>query len=222
MMPPPSTSSRCGTPSSCSAPVESTTRGSFCGMNGSVSGSEPAAMIACSKPTVVVRSLGELDLQLVRRGEAAVTADRGDLALFGQPGETAGEPADDTVLPRPQLADVDPRSAERDAVLAHLLGLGDDFGGVQEGFGRYAANVEADPAERRPAVHHHDLLAEVGGPERGRVAARSGTEDEHLRGDLTVCRRRPAGRRGRAHVGSRRGRRCRRRSRPRRRCAGRR
>ena len=30
------------------------TRGSDAGMNGSVSASEPAAMIACSKPTVVV------------------------------------------------------------------------------------------------------------------------------------------------------------------------
>ena len=41
-------------PSSSSAPVESSTRGSSCGTNGSVTGSEPAAMIACSKLTVVV------------------------------------------------------------------------------------------------------------------------------------------------------------------------
>ena len=54
MIPPPMTSSRRGTSLSSSAPVESMTRGSEAGMNGSVSASEPAAMIACSKPTVVV------------------------------------------------------------------------------------------------------------------------------------------------------------------------
>ena len=48
MMPPPMTSSRFGTPPSSSAPVESMTRGSS-GMNGSLMGSEPAAMMHCSK-----------------------------------------------------------------------------------------------------------------------------------------------------------------------------
>ena len=51
MMPPPMTSSRGGTSPTSSAPVESMTRGSDAGMNGSVIASEPAAMIACSKPT---------------------------------------------------------------------------------------------------------------------------------------------------------------------------
>ena len=41
-------------PSSSSAPVESITRGSSCGTNGSVTGSEPAAMMAWSKETVLV------------------------------------------------------------------------------------------------------------------------------------------------------------------------
>jgi len=40
------------------APVESITRGSSCGMNGSCTGSEPAAMIAASKDTVVVDPSG--------------------------------------------------------------------------------------------------------------------------------------------------------------------
>src|SRR2546423_1285396 len=54
MIPPPSTSSRSGTPSSSRAPVESITRGSSCGTKGSVTASDPAAMIAWSKLTVVV------------------------------------------------------------------------------------------------------------------------------------------------------------------------
>ena len=40
------------------APVESMTRGSSCGMNGRVTGSEPAAMIAASNDTVVVEPSG--------------------------------------------------------------------------------------------------------------------------------------------------------------------
>ena len=42
-----------GMPSISSAPVESMTRGSSCGMNGSMTGSEPAAMIAWSNETSV-------------------------------------------------------------------------------------------------------------------------------------------------------------------------
>ena len=52
MIPPPMTSSRGGTSLTSSAPVESMTRGSA-GMNGSVIASDPAAMIACSKPTAI-------------------------------------------------------------------------------------------------------------------------------------------------------------------------
>ena len=144
-------------------------------------------------------AFGQLDLQLVRRGEPAVAPDGGDLALPGQPGQAAGEPPDHAVLPLPQLVQVDGGRTERDAVLAHLLGLGDDLGGVQQGLGRDAADVEADSAEGRPAVHEHDLLTQVGGSERGRVTARPGAEDEDVRRDGTgpglMARRRarPAG-----------------------------
>ena len=130
-------------------------------------------------------ALGQLDLQLVRRGEPAVAPDGGDLALPGQSGQAAGEPRDHALLPGPQLVDVDRRSAERDAVLAHLLGFSDDLGGVQQGLGRDAADVEADSAQGWPAVHKHDVLAQVGRPERGRVAARPGAEDEYVCGDVT-------------------------------------
>ena len=56
MIPPPSTSSRSGMSVRSSAPVESITRGSSCGTNGSAIGSEPAAMTAESNETVVVPS----------------------------------------------------------------------------------------------------------------------------------------------------------------------
>ena len=58
MIPPPSTSSRSGMSSRSSAPEESITRGSSWGTNGSRTGSDPAAMIAESKLTVVVDPSG--------------------------------------------------------------------------------------------------------------------------------------------------------------------
>ena len=81
-----------------------------------------------------------------------------------------------------------PRSASRSIVgaakerpcAAHLLGLGDDLRRVQQRLGRDAADVEADPAQRAAGVDHHDLLAQVRRPERGGVAARPGTQHQHL------------------------------------------
>jgi len=55
-MPPPMTSIRFGIAGSASAPVEVTTRGSS-GRNGSITASDPAAMIAFSKPTETVPPL---------------------------------------------------------------------------------------------------------------------------------------------------------------------
>ena len=66
MIPPPSTSSRSGMLSRSRAPVESMTRGSSCGMNGSVTGSEPAAMIAASKRDGGGRAVGAGDGDHVR------------------------------------------------------------------------------------------------------------------------------------------------------------
>ena len=170
-----------------SAPVESITRGSLCGMNGSVTGSEPAAMIACSKLTSVVPPSASSTSTWYGRDEPAEARDDGDLALPGQAGEAAGEPLDHAVLPAAQLVEVDSRGAEHDAVLAHLLGFGDDLGGVQQRLGRDAADIEADAAERRPAIDQHDLLAEIGGAEGGGVAARPGAEHQHLGSDVACA-----------------------------------
>ena len=70
MIPPPSTSSRSGMVSRSRAPVESMTRGSSCGMNGSRTGSDPAAMIAASKLTVVVDPSGPATVSML--GEVKV------------------------------------------------------------------------------------------------------------------------------------------------------
>ena len=165
-----------------SAEVESSTRGSSCGTNGRRTGSEPAATITWSKPTTVVDPSGVVTY--TRCGETnGRSLQRRDLALLGQAGQAADEPADDAVLPRAELVEVDRRRGERQAVLAHLLGLGDDLGRVQQRLRRDAADVEADPAERVAARRRHHVRA------RGR---RRGTP----RCSHRDRRRAPAARRG--------------------------
>ena len=87
----------------------------------------------------------------------------------------------------------------------HLVALADDLGGVQQRLGRDAADIEADATQRRPALDQHHLLAEIGGAERGRVAAGPGAQDQHL--GVQVARRRdrrPRGRSRRRRLGDRR------------------
>ena len=168
-------------PPSSRAPVESITRGSECGMKGSVTGSEPAAMIAFSKVTVLVpppfgcsttSSLGE-----AKRPTPLTTV---TLRALARPGEAAGQALDHAVLPVAELVEVDLRGGEGDAVAAHVDRLVHHLGGVEEGLGGDAADIEAHPAQGRPALDQHHLLAEVGGAEGGGVAAGAGAQHQHL------------------------------------------
>ena len=137
-------------------------------------------MIACSKLTVFLPPLGLLDLELVERGEPADALDDRDLARLGEAGEPAGQLLDHAVLPAAQRVDVDGGCGEADAEMAHLLGLGDHLGGVEQRLGGDAADVEADAAQGRPALDQDDLAAQVGGAEGGGVAAGAGAQHQHL------------------------------------------
>ena len=116
-------------------------------MKGRVTGSEPLAMIACSKRHDLRRAVLGAHFELVHGDEPAGPGDDADLALLGETGKAAGEALDDAVLPAAQLAEVDRRLGERDAVGAHVAAFGDDLGGVQQRLRRDAADVEADAAE---------------------------------------------------------------------------
>jgi hypothetical protein len=124
------------------------------------------------------RAAVRADLNLAGGDEPAGALDGADLALAREARQAAGEPADDAVLPAAQDVQVDPRVAEADTAGAHLPGFGDHLGGVQQRLGRDAAHVQADPAEDGLPVDQGHLLAEVGGAEGGRVAARSGAEHQ--------------------------------------------
>ena len=129
---------------------------------------------------VLARAVGHFHLDMVRVEEGAVAAHDVDLAPLGHAGETAGQLADDLVLVRAQLVDVDLRRGEADAEGAGVPRFLHDRGDVQQGLGRNAADVEADAAERRVAFDDDRLHAEVGRAEGRRVAAGAGAEDEHL------------------------------------------
>ena len=128
-------------------------------------------MIACSKLTVLA-CRRPIDLELVRRGEPADAATTVTLRCLASP---ARPPVSRLTTPSFQ-----PRSfpmsivrlAERRCRARPSPRFLDHLGGVQQRLGRDAADVQADPAELRPALHQHDLLAQIGGPEGGGVAAR--------------------------------------------------
>ena len=120
--------------------------------------------------------------------------DHRHLAPLGEPGEPAGQLLDHALLPAAQAIDVDLRLGELHPEVLHLLGFGDDLGGVQQRLRRNAADVQADAAERRVALDQHHLLAEVGRAERRGVATRPRAEHHDLGVDVAAGRRRPRSR----------------------------
>ena len=157
-MPPPITSRRPGRSGSSSAPVESMMRGSS-GRTGSAIGSEPAAMMHCSKRNA---------LRLARRCVTSMTCglrnwpvprSTSTLRCLASPASPPVELRHDLVLPVAQLGEIELRRAELDAVRGHRARLIDDLGRVQQRLGRNAADVQAHAAERRPAIDQRDLQA---------------------------------------------------------------
>ena len=98
------------------------------------------------------------------------------------------------------------RLVEVDAVGAHLLRLGDHPRGVQQAPSTGCSRRSGRRRRAARSARQDRLEAEVGGAERGRVAARPGSEHEHLRVVVGLARRRGWGRRRtRAAVGRRSG-----------------
>ena len=129
----------------------------------------------------LLRAVGIHDLDAMCRDKARRATDDSHLALLRQDREARGQLADDAVLPLLERGRVDFGFLEADAVLRHGLRLLDHARGVQERLRRDAADIEADAAELRPAVHQRDGQAEIGRAECSGVAARSCADDEELR-----------------------------------------
>ena len=126
------------------------------------------------------RSRGVAHFDLVRRYEHARAANDLHLALLRHHREPAGEASHDLALPFEQLRRFDLRLAEVDAVNVHFFGFFDHLRGMQQRFRRNASDVETYAAERRPTLDQRHFHAEIGRTKRGGVAARTGTEHDHV------------------------------------------
>jgi hypothetical protein len=91
--------------------------------------------------------------------------------------------------------------ADVDAELFEAVtGFLEELGGVQQGFGRNAAGVEAGAAMGAALVDHGDLEAELGGADGADVTAGSGADHHEIIGShvTTFQRGEVAGRAGRS------------------------
>jgi hypothetical protein len=126
------------------------------------------------------RSAFALDRESVRAVETPGPPHHLHLAALREVGEARRQLADDLLLEGAQLAEVDPRLAEIDAMGGRRLHFGHEGREVEQRLGGNAADVEAHAAQRGVALDQHDPLAQVCGAEGRRVAARPGSQDQHL------------------------------------------
>ena len=118
--------------------------------------------------------------EYVRAHEPPGAAHHIDLALLHEDLESAGQLRDYRALPGTQALQVELRRAESDAARAHLLGILDDLGGVQERFRRNAADVEAHAAELL-FLDAEDFLPKLGRADRRYISAGASADHEDLR-----------------------------------------
>ncbi len=110
-----------------------------------------------------------------------------DLRLLQQSGNTAIQPANDTVFPADRSRQVERRRADLDAewVLAagHMRDLVELFRRMDERLGRDAADIEAG-ATRLAGFDDDGVDAELSGADGADIAAGTGADDEQLAGDF--------------------------------------
>ncbi len=198
------------------APVESMTRGSSCGTNGRVTGSEPAAMIAESNETVVVDPSGPVTLTMFGEVKVPVPTRVWTLRCLARP---VSPP-----VSRVTTLSFHARSASRSMVgeanaspawlisLVSAMTLAACSRALE---GMQPTLRQTPPSGPRESIMT-TLLAEVGGAERGGVAAGPGAQHEYLGVQVTFlpgvggrcahCHRLPlrGGRPGRRPVARRR------------------
>ena len=154
--------------------MESITRGSSCGTNGSCTGSDPAAMIAVSKTDGAGRAVRAGDRRACS-GEVNVPVPTMVVTL-----RCLASPARPPVS-RPTTPSFQPRRASRSMVgrakdrpcAAISLVSAMTLAACSSAFEGMQPTLRHTPPSGPRRVDQHDLLAQVRGPERGGVAARA-------------------------------------------------
>src|SRR3954471_6342047 len=125
----------------------------------------------------LVAVLARADAHGARAGQRAVALEVVDLVLLEQPGDAPGQRLDHLGAALHDGAEVDLRVADPDAVFAGVAYLVEHVGHAQHGLGRDAGVVQAAPADH-VLLDHGGLHAELGGADRGDVAARTRADDD--------------------------------------------
>ena len=128
------------------------------------------------------------DEHLAGLNETAEAADDFDVTLLEQRADAHVELRDDLVLVGEHRGDVEGELLAADeAMLLAVDGVLVDFGGVEQGLGGDAADVEAGAAEGVVLLHEGHLEAELAGFDGGDIATRAGADYDEI--ELRHCGR---------------------------------
>ena len=122
--------------------------------------------------------------------QEVLESNRAYAAGFGEKGNLALPPARQFAILTCMDARLDPAKyaglAEGDAVRREALCLLHDLCGVQERFRGDAPDVQADTSKRRITLDENRGKPEIRGTKRRRVAARPGTEHDHVAFQVSI------------------------------------
>ena len=121
-----------------------------------------------------------LDLDLARPGQFAIALDPVHLVLLHQELDALGVLGNDLILALDELGKVQARVVAQDSLLLPVRELLPEGGGVQQGLGGDAADVQAGAAELGVLLDQGGLEAVLPGPHRGGIAARPAANDDKV------------------------------------------
>ncbi len=120
-----------------------------------------------------------VDDDVAVRVERSLALDLGDLVLLPQHLDAARERLRDLGAARAERLPVQRRALDREPELGRVLGVVEELGGVEHRLRRDAGVVEA-AAAGLVALDHRGLLAQLGGANRGDVAAGTAPDHDHV------------------------------------------
>ena len=126
-------------------------------------------MVERESLALVGRGVAPFELECLRIDEDAAGVDHLHVAPLGQLCQAAGEGVDHLFLAGPHGVDVELQLAEADAPFAHVAGLADHLGHMQQGLGRNAPAQQASPPQSGIGLDDGDLHPQVGGHKRRRI-----------------------------------------------------
>ena len=131
---------------------------------------------------VLGTDLAIADLDAVGAGEGGVALQPLDLVLLEQELDAAGQPLDRLKTRAVHGVEVEFHLARLHAPFGErpVRRFLEKLGGVEQGLGRDAADIEAGAAQSLAALDAGGLEAELGRTDRGHIAARAGTDHQNV------------------------------------------